>query len=110
MLRIAVVADYQPTRPSHVATDAALGHAGRGLGIDYSREWLPTERVATDSPHLLEPFDGFFIGPGSPYKSLCATRRALRISERAGHAVGAAMPPHRLRPTWQAADKEEEAV
>ncbi len=63
MLRIAVVADYQPTRPSHVATDAALGHAGRGLGIDYSREWLPTERVATDSPHLLEPFDGFFIGP-----------------------------------------------
>jgi hypothetical protein len=34
----------------------------------------------------------------------------MRISERVGHAVGAAMSPHRLRPTWQAADKEEEAV
>ena len=27
-----------------------------------------------------------------------------------GYAVRAAMSPHRLRPTWQAADKEEEAV
>ncbi|MGD0114173.1 MAG: hypothetical protein ABSD48_20125 [Armatimonadota bacterium] len=87
MLRIAVVADYQPTRPSHVATDAALGHAGRGLGIDYSREWLPTERVATDSPHLLEPFDGFFIGPGSPYKSLQGAIDAIRFAREPGRPL-----------------------
>jgi len=48
---------------------------------------------------------------GAPHAYLtCATRRVLLISECARCAVGAAMPPHRLRPTWRAADKEEEAV
>lgn len=87
MLKIAVVADYQPTLPSHVATDAALEHAARRLNINYSREWLPTERIATDSQHLLEPFDAFFIGPGSPYKSLRGAIDAIRYARESNRPL-----------------------
>ncbi len=87
MLKIAVVADYQPNLPSHVATDAALEHASRGLGISYSREWLATERLATESLHLLKPFNGFFIGPGSPYKSLQGAMKAIRFAREAGRPL-----------------------
>jgi CTP synthase (UTP-ammonia lyase) len=87
MLKIAVVADYQPSLPSHAATDAALEHAAHHLGINYSREWLPTERVTTDGPHLLKPFDGFFIGPGSPYESLEGAISAIRFARESGRSL-----------------------
>jgi CTP synthase (UTP-ammonia lyase) len=87
MPKIAIVADYQPNLASHVATDAALEHAARGLGIHYSREWLATERLATHGPHLLEPFDGFFIGPGSPYKSLQGAIDAIQLARESGRPL-----------------------
>lgn len=87
MLKIAVVADFQPNLPSHVATNVALEHAARGLGMNYSKEWLPTERLATVGPQLLEPFDGFFIGPGSPYKSLKGAIDAIRFARESGRPL-----------------------
>jgi CTP synthase (UTP-ammonia lyase) len=87
MVKIAVVADYQPNLPSHVATDAALEHAARGLGINYSREWLPTERLAGDNPRLLESFNGLFIGPGSPYKNLQGAVDAIRFARESGRPL-----------------------
>ena len=87
MLKIAVVADYQPTLPSHIATDAALEHAARRLRINYSKEWLPTQHLATNGPRLLEPFDGIFIGPGSPYKSLQGAIDAIRFARESGRPL-----------------------
>lgn len=87
MLKIAVVADYQANLPSHVATNAALEHAAGSLGINYSKEWLPTERLATEGLHLLEPFDSFFIGPGSPYKNLHGAIDAIRFARESGRPL-----------------------
>jgi CTP synthase (UTP-ammonia lyase) len=87
MLKIAVVADYNPNLPSHVATDKALEHAAQSLRTDYSTQWLPTEQLVKDSSRLLEPFDGFFIGPGSPYKSLSGAINAIRFARESGRPL-----------------------
>src|SRR5579862_2427982 len=39
VLQISIVADYQEDLPSHDATDAAILHAARFLGINYATEW-----------------------------------------------------------------------
>ena len=72
--------------------------------LTLKQEWLRRVPVIRGMDHLGQLLDDF------SEVLQCATRRALRISECGGYAVRAAMPPHRLRPTWQAADKEEEAV
>jgi CTP synthase (UTP-ammonia lyase) len=87
MPRIAVVADYQPDLPSHIATAAALKHAASDLGVDFSIEWQATEPLAGDTVRLLSQFDGFFIGPGSPYKSMQGALNAIRFARESGRPL-----------------------
>ena len=70
-VRIGILGDFNPEYHSHLATNASLQHAVRALGRSVESEWIPT-------PSLLEPgaekalggFDGLWISPGSPYKSM----------------------------------------
>ena len=57
--RFGIIGDYNPTNPTHIATDAALNAAGA-----CSIEWL-----ATDESHNYARFDGLICSPASPYKS-----------------------------------------
>jgi len=42
---VGVVGDFNPASRSHRATDAALGHAARALGVAVSARWLPTDSL-----------------------------------------------------------------
>jgi len=86
--RIAIVADYDPSFPPHPATSAALVHTAQALKVDLTTEWLPTEPLAAEGwQHRLEPFHGFFIGPGSPYKSLQGGLNAVRFARESGRPL-----------------------
>ena len=69
--RIGILGDFSPEYHSHLATNASLQHAAQAVGRCVESEWIPT-------PSLLEPgtdntlarFDGLWISPGSPYKSM----------------------------------------
>jgi CTP synthase (UTP-ammonia lyase) len=74
---IAVVGDRNPANPTHLATDAALGHAGA------RHEWVPTPRVAAD-PSALARFDGVLVSPGSPYASMDGALAAVRHARERG--------------------------
>ncbi len=86
--RIAVIGDFDPDNETHLATDAALGHAAAALGEDARATWLATDGLATVSdgsvpPHpsignLLDEFDGVWIAPGSPYRDMNAALTAIR--------------------------------
>ena len=77
---IGVIGDFDG-RPSHVATNAAIGHAAAALGRDAAVRWLPT-------PLLLEPgaeeslaaCAGLWAAPGSPYLSLDGALAAIRFA------------------------------
>lgn len=75
--RIAIVGDFDPRNPTHLATNEAIQHGARSLNESVESEWLATEA----SEHAdFNAYHGFWIAPGSPYKSLFGALRAIRYA------------------------------
>ena len=78
-VKVGVVGDYDPGSRAHRATVAALAHAAGASSLAVDVRWVPTERLmAADAVRRLERFDGFWIAPGSPDRSLDGALRAIR--------------------------------
>jgi CTP synthase (UTP-ammonia lyase) len=86
-LHIAIIGDRVPSRPTHAATDEALSHAGSALGVDVEAHWLPTPALAEPSTRELASFAGFFVAPGSPYRSIDGALRGIRHAREAGRPL-----------------------
>jgi CTP synthase (UTP-ammonia lyase) len=80
---IAIVGDLDPASRSHAATNAAIQHSAAALKQPVESEWLSTADVATPAgmQRLLE-FQGIWIAPGSPYKSLEGALAAIRMARQ----------------------------
>ena len=69
-LAIGIIGDFDPSKASHPATNAALQHAADHLSLKVNVEWLPTPSlVSRDARGDLDRFDGLWASPGSPYRS-----------------------------------------
>jgi CTP synthase (UTP-ammonia lyase) len=77
MRRIAIVGDYDPSSPSHSATNSALRHAADRLGLQVEAQWIATDRVNQDA---FDHFSAMLIAPGSPYKDMENTLAAIRFA------------------------------
>jgi CTP synthase (UTP-ammonia lyase) len=87
LLRIGVIGDFDPSYPSHLATDEALKHAADALSLTLKITWLPTPLLddrlpvqATPEDPLLNPYDGLWCSPGSPYQSMEGALKAIRFA------------------------------
>ncbi len=80
-LRIGIIGDFEATRRSHLATNAALRHATEHLATGLEVCWLPTPSLmdSTDQREL-EACDGLWASPGSPYQSMEGALRAIRFA------------------------------
>ncbi len=77
--RIAVVGDFDPKNPTHIFTNAALGH------VDLGFEWVPTDAIRGDDVEArLAAFDGLWIAPASPYRSMDGALAAIRHARERG--------------------------
>jgi CTP synthase (UTP-ammonia lyase) len=74
---IALLGEYSPTFPPHIATNVAIEHSRNFLGIDLSAEWVSTADIY---PMLFEHYSGIWIAPGSPYKDMELTLWAIRYA------------------------------
>lgn len=79
-VRVAVIGDYQPDHETHPATTAAVRHAAYQLDIVTEVSWIGTDD--TDSLDALGDFDGVWIAPGSPYKSLDGALAAISTARQ----------------------------
>ncbi|OSM04055.1 CTP synthase C-terminal region-related (seleno)protein [Magnetofaba australis] len=77
MRRIALIAEYDPAFAPHVATERALQHAARALGVAVAGEWLSTAHLDAEA---LRNYSGVWVAPGSPYKSLANTLAAIHFA------------------------------
>jgi CTP synthase (UTP-ammonia lyase) len=75
MKPIALIGEFSPTFPPHLATQAALAHASTALGVAVEGRWLSTEALDEE---MVEHHSALWIAPGSPYKNLGRTLRAIR--------------------------------
>ena len=70
-ISIAVVGDFQPKNRSHLATNEAISHCGASQGLEAHLHWIGTEEMAeAGAANRLADFDGVWIAPASPYKSM----------------------------------------
>ncbi|MGE5082316.1 MAG: glutamine amidotransferase-related protein, partial [Acidobacteriota bacterium] len=80
-VRIGILGDFNPEFRSHHATNDALQHAARKLGIAVQSEWIPTVSLAQPaSEKRLESFDGLWASPGSPYKSFEGMLKGIQFA------------------------------
>jgi CTP synthase (UTP-ammonia lyase) len=76
---LAIVADFDSTSRSHTATNDAIAHSADALGLAVEPRWIDTAELARpDGLKSLADCSGFWIGPGSPYKSLEGALSAIR--------------------------------
>jgi CTP synthase (UTP-ammonia lyase) len=76
--RIAVVGDFDARNPTHGFTNAALDHVGLAF------EWIGTDALGEDVGARLAPFDGLWIAPASPYRSMEGALAAIRWGRERG--------------------------
>lgn len=80
--RIGVVGDYQPNYAPHTAIDTAVKHA---LAAESSLppialHWLATSDAEQIPDEELATFAGWWIAPGSPYRSINGALRVIRYA------------------------------
>jgi CTP synthase (UTP-ammonia lyase) len=83
-IRIAIIGDYNPEYISHPQTGGAVAAAGRRAGIDAECEWVGTETIATNGVAALDAFDGAWMAPGGPYRSLDGALAGIRHVREGG--------------------------
>ena len=76
--RIAVVGDFDAKNPTHAFTNASLDHVGLAF------EWVATDAIGEDVASRLAPFDGVWIAPASPYRSMDGALVAIRHARERG--------------------------
>ena len=80
---VAIVGDFDPKNPTHAFTNDALDH----LGLPF--EWIPTEAIDGEPDRRLAQYNGLWIAPASPYRSMDGALSAIRYArERGVHLVG----------------------
>ena len=75
-IEIGIIGDYNPSNPTHIATNEGIGHAARLLPAHAVKAtWLHT-----DQSHSFDDFQGIICSPGSPYKSLEGALRGIQCA------------------------------
>lgn len=77
--RIAVIGDHQPGNPTHDAIADAVAHVDGGEPTT-TVEWVATDAALDLAPAALDGYDGFWIAPGSPYRSMDGALRVIRYA------------------------------
>jgi CTP synthase len=85
LLHIAIVGDFDSGKPSHLATNSALGHASDSMGISVSANWIPTASLSdANAASALASQDAIWASPGSPYRSFEGMLAAIQYARRYG--------------------------
>ena len=65
-MKIGIVGEYNPEYPSQRATNDALMHSFKKLGVRIENEWVPTASIPEQMDKIKKTYNGFWIAPGSP--------------------------------------------
>jgi CTP synthase (UTP-ammonia lyase) len=75
-VHIGIVGDFERSKHSHWATEAALFQAAARLALTVVPVWIPTTSVEQDVGGLAE-CDGIWGAPGSPFRSMRGMLRGI---------------------------------
>ena len=81
MARLLILGEFDAGFPPHAATNGAIGHSSDALNLDVEFRWVSSSDV---TPTVLAECDALWVAPGSPYKSMSRTLRAIRFAREGG--------------------------
>jgi len=85
VIRIGIIADYNPKNKYHIATEQSVAHAAEALGLRAESVWLDTDGLDnTGAEARLAEFNGLWCGTSSPYRSMEGALRAIRFARERG--------------------------
>lgn len=79
-MKLAIIGDFNPSFRPHVATNEAIGHAKTVLDLQFETEWVSTDDIADNFKAIISTYNGFWIAPGSPYKSMTGALEIIRYA------------------------------
>lgn len=74
---IALLGEFKPEFPPHLATNAAIEHSCSVLGCDIRAVWIATQEI---NKSLWEKFSAIWVVPGSPYNNMENVLTAIRYA------------------------------
>ncbi len=81
IFKIGIIDDYNESFIPHKATNDALNHASRYLGIKIEIQWLSTALLEQNVVEkYLKQFNVLWCAPGSPYQSLKGALNAIQFA------------------------------
>ena len=82
VVRIGIVADYDPKNKYHVATEQSVAHAAEALGIHAESIWLNTDTLDNTAGEeaRFADCDAIWCGTSSPYRNMEGALRAIRFA------------------------------
>lgn len=78
IIKIGIVGDYDG-RPSHIATEEAIKHSAKKLGLEVTSTWLSTASF-DNSAQELQTYHGIWCAPGSPFISMNGALNAIQFA------------------------------
>ena len=82
--RLALVGDHDPGVTAHRAIPLALDLAAESCGRSIEWTWVHTSTLTGDASAAIEPFDGIWVVPGSPYAHAAGAVAAIRCAREQG--------------------------
>jgi CTP synthase (UTP-ammonia lyase) len=80
-LKIALIGDYNKSVTAHEAIPLALTLSAQKLKAALEYDWIPTHSIEAEIiQDQLKEFDGYWITPASPYKSMDGALQAIRFA------------------------------
>lgn len=65
-MKIGIIGDFNPAYPSHQATNDALIHSIKKIGVQFKQDWIPTASISEQLDTITKTYKGFWIAPGVP--------------------------------------------
>jgi CTP synthase (UTP-ammonia lyase) len=80
-ISIGIIGDFNPEKPSHIATNDALKHAADFLSLDMKVEWLGTGNLRRKSvKDTIGQYQGLFAAPGTPYFFVDGAIKGIKLA------------------------------
>ncbi|MDP4265483.1 MAG: CTP synthase [Bacteroidota bacterium] len=77
-MNLAIIGDYNSQYRPHKATNEAIDHSVGKCGIPLRCDWIPTAAIEADFEKIISTYHGYWIAPGSPYKSMSSALQIIR--------------------------------
>jgi len=79
-MKLAIIGDFDPSSQTHRATNSAIEHSKNALHADVVAKWIATDSIVANLSAIINEYQGFWIAPGSPYKSMTGALEIIKYA------------------------------